>query len=78
MAVKIEAQSNLFPKVTIYDSNAKPGIIAKAIKLGYTVSVNGTTVYTSPDLPSVDPAIKWATAVGIIAGTTFLIWRIIR
>lgn len=75
--VQIYAQSNIFPRIQIYDSASPPGIVGKLVKLGFEVDINGSPVYSSPDQPVVAPWIQWLAIVGIGLGAFVVIRRAI-
>ena len=75
MDFQVYAQSNLFPRVLVYDTAATPGVLSKLIDLGYEIKSGDVSLYKSDQQPELSPAVQ-------IGGTAILValisWLLVR
>jgi hypothetical protein len=67
MDFQVYAQSNIFPRMLVYDSTAQPGALSKLVDLGYEIQSNGVTLYKSPQQPTLSPVVQ-LTALSVVVG----------
>lgn len=72
---KILIASNLFPKVTVYDTTKPPSALSKLIKFGVTVEANDGSVLYETEQPRLSPIIQWGIMLTVVGGFSYLIYR---
>lgn len=73
--MKVLLASNLFPKITVYDSNTQPGVLSNIVKLGVTVEADNGTVLYKTNQPTLSPIVQWGVFGLVSVGMIWLIWR---